>query len=295
MTMNKKNIIPRLSRREFLKLASIGAGGVGLTTLLHNEASAGTGGEIHESEHRALLYDATVCVGCKECEIGCRRDNHLPVEQPNDLTGSTFTLIKEYRSEDGSERSFRKYQCMHCVEPACAASCPVSALHKADDGPVLYDAYKCIGCRYCMQACPFGVPRYDWSLAYPIIRKCDLCFDREDGPACALSCPTEALIAGQRGKLLAVAKERIQANQGKYYENRVFGEYEAGGTSVLILSAVAFNKLGLPPLDNQPLPYRTQWALKIVPAIFFGVGGIMSAIYKSTKNQGDEKVEEAQE
>ncbi len=279
-----------VSRRDFLKLAGASAGTIALSSIMVNDAQAASG-SLPIEQHRALLYDATICVGCKECEVACKRDNNLPEEQVDDLAGDTFTIIKKYEAADGSETSFRKFQCMHCVDPACAASCPVSALHKLDDGPVVYDSYKCIGCRYCMQACPYGVPRYDWSLAYPLIRKCDLCFDREDGTACALACPTGALIAGRRGDLLNIAHERIAANPGKYHADRVFGENDGGGTSVLLLTPVSFDKIGLPPLDQMPLPDRTQWALKIVPAIFFGVGGVMSAIYKSTKDKpnGDQE------
>ena len=278
----------QISRRNFLKTAGASAGGLLLSGLV-DEVQAASDTAVPVNEHRALLYDATMCVGCKQCEIACKRDNHLPEEETDDLSGNTFTLIKLYESPD--EKGFRKFQCMHCVDPACAASCPVSALHKLDDGPVVYDSYKCIGCRYCMQACPYGVPRYDWSLAYPLIRKCDLCFDLETGPACATACPVGALVSGSRGHLLDIAHARIAADPGKYHEDRVFGEHEGGGTSVLMLSAVPFDDIGLPPLDNTPLPDRTQWALKIVPAIFFGVGGVMHAIYGTTKRRTKEEKE----
>jgi formate dehydrogenase iron-sulfur subunit len=221
--------------------------------------------------------------------VACKHYNKLPDENVNDLSGNTFTIIKLYQSEDGSQKSFRKYQCMHCVDPACAASCPVGALHKLENGPVVYDAYKCIGCRYCMQACAFGVPRYDWSLAYPLIRKCEMCYHRENGPACADICPKQALIFGRRGDLLEIAKMRIAVNPGKYFEERVYGEFEGGGTSMLILSGVPFEAIGLPTMDTKPLPDRTEWALNIVPVIFFGVGGAMSAVYQRTKGKASDQ------
>jgi len=274
-----------LSRRDFLKIAGAGMGGLMAVAGTAEQAFASSSEELPLEEQWALLYDATMCSGCRECETACKHYNNLPEEDVDDLSGNTFTLIKLYESEDGSQKSFRKYQCMHCVDPACAASCPVGALHKLENGPVVYDQYKCIGCRYCMQACAFGIPRYDWSLAYPFIRKCEMCNHREAGPACAEICPKQALTFGKRGDLLEIAKVRIAINPGKYYEDRVYGEFKGGGTSVLILSAVGFESIGLPALDNKPLPDRTQWALNIVPAIFFGVGGIMSAIYQRTKNK----------
>jgi formate dehydrogenase iron-sulfur subunit len=252
------------SRRDFLKLAGTGAGGLVLATVVNDLVHALSDGELPPEEHKALLYDATRCGGCRICENACQAYNQLPDEQADELTGNKFTVIKRYASEDGTQASYRKYQCMHCVEPACASACPVGALHKLEDGPVMYDGHKCIGCRYCMQACAFGVPRYDWSLAYPLIRKCELCYQRESGAACAEACPKQALLFGKRGELLEIAQARIAAEPGKYFEDRVYGEYEAGGTSVLILSAVDFEKIGLPSVDKAD-PDRTQWALNIVP------------------------------
>jgi formate dehydrogenase iron-sulfur subunit len=282
--MNRKNNAG-LSRGDFLKLAGAGMGSLAMGAILPSQVQAYSDQSLPLDDHWALLYDATMCTGCRECETACRNYNKLPEEDTDDLNGNTFTLIKLYQSEDGSQQSFRKYQCMHCVEPACAASCPVGALHKLENGPVVYDSYKCIGCRYCMQACAFGIPRYDWSLAYPFVRKCEMCYHREDGPACAGICPKQALIFGKRGDLLKIARIRIAVNPGKYFEDRVYGELDGGGTSMLILSAVPFESIGLPALDNKPLPERTQWALNIVPVIFFGVGGTMSAIYHRTHHK----------
>ena len=288
----EKKVNPNLSRRDFLKITGAGLGSMISAGIAANQAFASAGEELPLEEHWALLYDATKCSGCRECETACKRYNKLPEEDVDDLSGNTFTLIKLYESEDGSQQSFRKYQCMHCVDPACAASCPVSALHKLENGPVVYDSYKCIGCRYCMQACAFGIPRYDWSLSYPFVRKCEMCYHREAGPACAEICPKQALIFGKRGDLLEIAKLRIAVNPGKYYEDRVYGEFEGGGTSVLMLSAVPFETIGLPTMDNKPLPDRTQWALNIVPVIFFGVGGVMSAVYQRNKKQASKQDEE---
>jgi len=283
MDEQKRDTQGLASRRDVLKLAGAGVGGM---LLLPAEATSASG-TVHAEESIAMLYDATKCVGCKSCEAACKAWNELPVEMelPQDLSGNTFTLIKQFQATDSLEEIFRKYQCMHCLDPACATVCPVGALHKLDSGPVVYDAHKCFGCRYCMAACPFGIPRYDWSDAYPVIRKCTFCVGREGGAACAEVCPTGALIYGKRGELLEIAKARIAKNPGTYAEDRVYGEEEIGGTSVLYLSPVAFDKVGLPQLDTRPLPTRTEWALRIVPGIIVGVGGLMSAIYWITKRR----------
>ena len=284
-----------LSRRDFLKVAGAVAGSLTTAGALTQVGLASSGeGNIPLEDQKALLYDATYCVGCRECEVACKEDNHLKEEDVDDLSGNTFTLIKLYQSEDGTEESFRKYQCMHCVDPACVASCPVGALEKSDEGPVLYEAIKCIGCRYCMQACPYGVPAYDWSEPYPLIAKCDLCYDRHDGPACASACTPGALISGTRGELLEIAKERIKANPGKYYEDRVFGEYDGGGTSVLILSGVAFEKIGLPPLSEESIPHHVHPATKAVPYIFGGAASLMTAAYMATKEDEEKNKEEGE-
>ena len=275
-----------ISRKDFLKVAGAVAGGITAASALTQVGLASSGGgDTHTENHKALLYDATYCVGCRECEIACKEDNNLKEEDVDDLAGHTWTLIKLYESKDGTEESFRKYQCMHCVDPACVTSCPVGALEKSDEGPVLYESIKCIGCRYCMQACPYGVPAYDWADPYPLIAKCDLCFDRHTGDtACSAACAPGALISGTRGELLEIAKERIKANPGKYYEDRVFGEHDGGGTSVLILSGVSFENIGLPPLSEKPIPEYIHSATKNIPFIFAGAASLMTAAYIATRD-----------
>ena len=162
-----------LTRRDILKLAGVGAGG-----LLLRPDSAWAAREAEDENRAAMLYDATRCVGCRLCEAACKEYNNLPQgpENPCDLAACTWTVIKQY--QEGSAISFRKYQCMHCEHPACVSACPVQALHKLEKGPVVYEAEKCIGCRYCMAACPFNVPRIEWNDVLPKICKCTFCADR---------------------------------------------------------------------------------------------------------------------
>jgi formate dehydrogenase iron-sulfur subunit len=202
-----------------------------------------------------------------------------------DLSGDTWTLIQLYEGE--GERSFVKHQCMHCIEPACVSVCIVGALRKTEEGPVVYDAHKCIGCRYCMAACPFEIPRYEWDEQLPLIQKCTFCDDRLAdglGPACAEACPTGALIWGRRGEMLIEAEARLQENPGKYVQ-KIYGEDEVGGTSVLYLSHVPFENLDLPPLSSQAIPDLTWPYMLAAPWVFVSVGAIMGASYLITKRR----------
>ena len=230
----------------------------------------------------AILTDVTKCIGCLECVAGCKEANGLPLDQPrhwqkNDgLSARNWTSI--LRREDNH---YVRKQCRHCLEPACASACPVGALHQTDEGVVVYDGDKCLGCRYCMMACPYGIPRYDWDEPVPYVRKCILCYDRlkrGEQPGCTSACPTEATIFGERDKLIAEGHRRIAENPDKYL-NRVWGEHEFGGTSVLYVSDIDLGFLsyaGHP--ENKALPETTALAMKAVPFAFVGMGGVMYGI-----------------
>jgi Fe-S-cluster-containing dehydrogenase component len=182
----------------------------------------------------------------------------------------TFTVVNRsaVAGRDGAER-FAKTQCLHCVDPACASACPVRALEKTPSGPVAYHANRCIGCRYCMVSCPFGVPQYQYDKKVPYVRKCTFCADRQAkglAPACTEVCPTGALLFGRREELLETAKTRIYQNPEKYV-HRVYGEREAGGTSWLYITDVPFESLGLPAVAEQPYPTLARGALSAVPFV----------------------------
>jgi Fe-S-cluster-containing dehydrogenase component len=175
-------------------------------------------------------------------------------QAPVDLSARAKTVIKLYH--DAGVQSYMKAQCMHCVDPACASACMLGALQKREFGVVTYEADYCIGCRYCEVACPFNVPKFEFEKAAPKIVKCELCKERlasGQEPACTEVCPRKAVVFGRRSELLKEAKRRIAESPGRYVA-RVYGETDAGGTQVLYLSQVPFDKLGLPALGDEPAP-----------------------------------------
>jgi formate dehydrogenase iron-sulfur subunit len=194
-------------------------------------------------KRKGLLFDTTLCYGCGDCLVACRRKNGLPEYGPHDkLDANNFTIL---RKENGQ---FIRRMCMHCELPTCATVCPVGALTKQESGAVTYDTAKCMGCRYCLVACPFEVPTFQWDEWNPQVRKCNLCADRiAQGlqPACAAACPTEATLFHDRDMLIKVAEARIREYAEKY-QDRIFGLTEAGGTSVMYISSLTPESLGLP-------------------------------------------------
>jgi formate dehydrogenase iron-sulfur subunit len=187
------------------------------------------------------------------------------------LSEHKLTTVRTY-----GERFSRK-MCMHCNEPTCASVCPVGAFTKTAAGPVVYDADKCMGCRYCMTACPYQVPTYEWSSVMPRVRKCDMCSDRTSQGGvtrCTEACPVGATITGERSELIAEAQKRIREKPGEYYPD-VYGLDETGGTSVLVLSAVPFEQIGLNVnVPKQALPPLTWAALQHVPDVV-GMGSVL--------------------
>ena len=230
-----------------------------------------------------LLFDATECIGCGNCYEACKKQNHLVTTNKDflkdHLSDKTYTVVEEYGD------TYARKMCMHCLEPACASVCPVGAFEKTELGPVLYNADKCIGCRYCMVACPFQVPAFQFEAALmPDIMKCDFCFDRQKNgelPACVEICPVEALTYGKRKDLIEVARDRIKRRPDRYV-NHILGENEVGGTSWLYLAGQDFSNFDFPKLGSDQAPGVTEsiqhgiFAYFIPPlALYALLGGIM--------------------
>ncbi len=220
---------------------------------------------------KALLIDLTMCIGCNSCQEACKKENSLTGGEEKNLSATAYTALNEYNGV------YVRRMCMHCQVPTCASVCPVGAFTKTKEGPVLYDESKCIGCRYCMQACPFQVPRYEWSSTYPRVQKCRLCADRlaKGLPtACSEACPTGATKFGDREELVKEAYARFAAEPGKYV-NKIYGLEEVGGTTILYISSVPFEQLGFKTnLQTTPMPTLTWNVLSKIPGIV-SVGGVL--------------------
>jgi len=287
-------------RRDFFKV-TLAAGGAGTVTLLAAEPEAAKE-DPAEPNHVGCLVDTTLCIGCRQCESTCNTRNKLPKTAINftDRTvlrserrpsESAFTVVNEYPGNPSPDQidvkqTFVKVQCMHCLTPSCVSACIVGALTKASDGSIVYNSSICLGCRYCQVACPFEIPAYEFHEPLtPRVRKCEFCTDRQKGiganPACAASCPTEALVFGKRVELIHLARDRMAKRPDRYLDN-IYGEKEVGGTSWLYLTGRPPTELSLLKLPDIPPALRTEaiqhgiFKYGMFPLAFYGLlSGIM--------------------
>lgn len=251
--------------------------------------------------HNAFLFDATRCIDCRACMVACSVENKISMDKTR-IWVAGVGLKGEYPS---LERASMVYHCMHCNEPDCLSACPVGAYSKRLDGPVVYNPKKCIGCRYCMNACPFGVPHFDWDkglIEGAFIDKCTMCPQRIDvglEPACVATCPTEALMFGDRDDLLKYAHDRLAAQPARYL-NHVYGETENGGTSYFILSHVPFTELGLPELTSRLVKEVSEEVMGLTIPFALGWGAVLTGLaagvhlYNQKKDADAQKLEAAE-
>ena len=292
-----------ISRRKFL--GWLGAAGLGATVGQKSARAASNKHFEGYPESNGVLFDSTRCIGCRKCEEACNKVNELPepAQSFRDLsvldtrrrtTHKAYTIVNRYDEAGGSRGPlYRKDQCNHCLEPACASACFVQAFKKTETGAVTYDETVCVGCRYCMIACPFEIPTYEYDSAFsPRVRKCTLCHPRiAKGllPGCVEICPTEALTYGNRKDLLRIGRERIRRFPDRYV-NHIYGENEMGGTSWLYLSEVPFENLGMrEDLGVTPAPKLTSGALSAVPIVVGLWPVLLGGVYAINKRK--EKIE----
>ena len=305
-----------LNRRQFFKVS----GSLALAGAAGKKKPAGASSAEKMPGHRddewGCLVDTTLCVGCRKCEEACNRRHQLPkpaesfeemtvLENERRMDETTYTVVNKYYPKNIGTLTWRqrptfvKFQCMHCNDPSCVSACIVGALTKEANGAVVYDVKKCIGCRYCMIACPFQVPAYEYNdPVTPHVRKCTFCFEYiNDGglPACAQVCPREVMTFGKKQDLLALARWKQKNNPGKYVDH-IYGEKEVGGTSWLYLAAEPFDTIGFPKLGEKAPPRLTEaiqhglfqyFAAPI--GLYAALGGIMwvTGFLKATRHQTD--------
>ncbi len=298
-----------INRRGFLKhLTAIGS------TAVVGKATKGLAQEDFTGYPNSygVLVDTTVCIGCRKCEWACKNVNNLPnkpITEYNDKSvfetnrrthADTFTVVNRFNNSKNPDKPiYVKKQCMHCNEPACASVCFVKAFTKSPEGAVVHNPSVCIGCRYCMAACPFNIPAYQYDDAFtPEITKCTFCFDRirkEGGvPACVEMCPVEALTFGKRSELVDLAHERIRNNPDKYV-NHVYGEHEVGGTSWLYLSPVPFDEIGFrTDLGTTPIPKYSRGFLSMVSVVLVTWPALCMGFYSFSKRREELAKNESQ-
>ncbi len=284
------------------------AGG-GALTLLGSSEAARAGGPAPASDSLGVLVDCTRCVGCRRCEKACNEINEDLPRQPAEafdddsvfqrqrrMDAAAYTVVNRYQNPADAEKpTYVKFQCMHCLDPACVSACFVRALTREADGAVTYDASKCVGCRYCMVACPFQVPGYEFdNTLTPQLRKCTFCFqtrlDKGEMPACVQACPMQVMTFGKRRELLRLARQRLKKHPHRYVDH-IYGENEVGGTAWMYLSGISFADMSLPELGYHPAPGYTEpiqhaifkWFLP--PLALYGALGGMMWFFNSREKQ----------
>ncbi len=284
-----------MNRRKFLTFL----GSAGVASALGTAKVAKAAGVVDYPYYKdsfGVLHDTTRCIGCRQCEKACQAVNNLPMPaKPFDDLSVThtkrrtsayeWTVVNRYQAED--QEVFRKLQCLHCNDPACASACFAKCFTKEPNGAVSYKGDQCVGCRYCMIACPFYIPGYQYDEAFnPLVQKCTFCEPRlKEGklPGCVEKCPMDALTFGKRSDLIKIARKRIEQKPDLYVDY-IYGETDAGGTAWMTLSGVNPEILGQNThLGNRPMGELTAGALGSVPMIIGFWPVLFAGAYGITK------------
>lgn len=245
------------------------------------------------AKHNGFLIDVSRCIDCRSCMVACNIENNVPMTTTRIWMKDTnvmgqFPNLKQYTAP---------YHCMHCDDPSCVSACTVGALQTNEQGVIIYDDKRCIGCRYCMYACPFEVPNFEWEQRFSLIVKCDMCIARlQEGQktACAATCPPEAIQFGKYEDMLAEAKKRLETHPDKYIQH-IYGEHENGGTSTLYISPVPFEQLGFPTAETVSPAYSNRLITHGTPAVAGAVAVGLAGIYLTIKKQKEQDAEETPE
>lgn len=293
--MNRKTA--EIDRRRFLKfLACVPAfaalGSVGLAK--------------SETQRYGKLVDTVRCIGCKRCMSACKRWNNLEVERDEmitdretDLTANNWVVVNLLiDAKNRNRKNYEHWACQHCIQPACAGVCPVRAITKLPNGPVVINEKKCIGCRYCFQACPYKVPRFDFEKR--VTRKCHMCYNRTSllnymKPACVAACPVGALYFDYKHEIIKEAERRVQQRGGSSY---IMGLTEAGGTDMLTIlptkpqdlnMVVAPQKIINKNLDKIRISASGVMGASVLAGLMYLYSALTREKFKGNHDQSDQK------
>ena len=250
---------------------------------------------------KAILYDTTLCTACRGCQVACKQwnenDELIPTEEngvdshnwgsyenPPDLSPTTWLKMTFTEVAPGGKVRwlFNRRACMHCTDAGCVKVCPSGALFHHELGFVSYNKDICTGCGYCIEACPFNVPRSTRNVLSGVAKmdKCTFCttpgLDRiAEGwePACVKTCPPGALKYGDRNQLVAEGRKRVASLKAKGWENAyLYGDNELGGLHVMYVLDDYPQVYGLP--SKPMIPAVVSAWQDVIQPLGWAVGGL---------------------
>ena len=285
----------KIDRRCFLKLVA----GAPVSAIL---SSAGVAAA--ETQRYGMLADSIRCIGCKRCMSACKRWNNLRVERDElvtdretHLNANNWKIINlRADAKNRAKRHYVQWSCQHCIEQACVGVCPVTAIKKLANGPVVINEKKCIGCRYCFQACPWKVPQFDFKKR--VTRKCHLCYNRTllnyQKPACVAACPVGALAFDYKHQIIQEAHRRVERLKTPSY---IMGLTEAGGTDLITILPAEPRDLGLIAAPKKVINHNLDKIRVTASGILAAsvIAGVMYVYAQMTRGRDEEHDEQKAE